>query len=76
MKSPVHYTPKQMDQIQAFIQETFGSDENGMIANAGRAHQEDGPLPFSGDQIVTKAVLGKICLHGVLNLLFGLFLCS
>ena len=45
---------------------------NGGLTDTGRAHKENRPLPFNGDSIITVSILGKICLHGIVNLFFGL----
>ena len=46
---------------------------DGRFADAGRPHQEDGPLLLDGDAVVTELVLGEIRPHGDLDLVFGLF---
>ena len=41
------------------------------LADARRAHQQNGALPHGGDQRAANVVRGKVRLHGALNFLFG-----
>ncbi len=44
-----------------------------LFADAGRAHQEHGPLLFNGDGVIAELILGEIRLHGAPDLLFRFF---
>ena len=41
------------------------------LADARRAHQQNGALPHGGDQRAANVVRGKVRLHGALDFLFG-----
>ena len=43
------------------------------LADARRAHQQDGALPDGGNGVFAQRILGKVSFYGMLDLFFGTF---